>query len=223
MDCSIYDTILGLPLFRGLSRDDFEQIIGKVRFDFRTLQPDEPIAGEGTACNRFIFLLNGTAVSSMEAASGKIVFLEEICAPHLFEPYSLFGAHPEYCRTYRALSGCGILAIDKQYLYSELHRYNICRMNLLNMLSGRIQTMDRRLSNMHAMPLEERITDLLFRLSDIPSGRKEIRIKMNDLAGLTVATRLNVSKVLNRMESGGMIELKRGGFTVPALEKLTAQ
>jgi predicted transcriptional regulator len=43
---------------------------------------------------------------------------------------------------------------------------------------------------------------------------------MNDLAVLMDATRLNVSRELNALESEGLISLRRKEILVPALENL---
>ena len=45
---------------------------------------------------------------------------------------------------------------------------------------------------------------------------------MNDLAALMDATRLNVSRELNALESEGLISLRRKEIFIPSLEKLTS-
>lgn len=46
---------------------------------------------------------------------------------------------------------------------------------------------------------------------------------MEDLATLIDDTRINVSKVLNKFQEEGLIQLKRKEIHIPALEKLIEQ
>ena len=147
--------------------------------------------------------------------------MEQIDAPYLIEPYSMFGRVGSYQRTYTAVTPCSFLMVDKQYIYTELGKYNICRMNLLNILSGRVQQLNSHIWSLDGMSLRERIIRFIKGLSDIQSGQKQLAIKMNDLATLMDATRLNVSKELNNMEADGKISLRRKEILIPALEDLT--
>ena len=220
MDSPIYDTLLSLPLFRGLSKTDFEEILGKIRFDFSSESDGTAFISSGDACDRFIFLLNGRVRSCRKSADGRLSFYEDIDAPVLFEAHSMFGIQSAYVRDYTAIGNIGLLKIEKQYLYSELYRYSICRMNLLNMLCGRIQNMESHIWDLHGTTIRERLADMVRTLSETPSGRKEIHVRMEDLAEILGETRLNVSKVLNGMAAEGKAQLRRGGFIIPALETL---
>lgn len=220
MDYTIYDTLLGLPLFQGLSKAEFEEVLEKVRFEFRTIRKGQTFIKAGTPCGKFVFILNGSVISSRSTTNGMLTFSETIDSSFLIEPHSLFGIQPSYTRHYKANEDTSLLIIDKQYLYSELYKYEICRMNLMNILSGRIQNIENLIWNMHGMNLEERLGTLVSCLSDIPYGPKEISVKMEDLSQLFGETRLSISKMLNGMAGEGKITLKRGGFTILALENL---
>ncbi len=110
--------------------------------------------------------------------------------------------------------------VDKQYIYTELGKYNICRMNLLNILSGRAQQLDNYIWSIDGQTLRGRIIRFIQGLSDIQNGAKRLNIKMNDLATVMDATRLNVSRELNALEAEGLISLRRKEIYIPALENL---
>ena len=147
-------------------------------------------------------------------------FMEQIDAPFLIEPYSMFGRASSYQRTYTAVTPCSFLMVDKQYIYTELGKYNICRMNLLNILSGRVQQLDSHVWTLQEASLKNRIIRFIKGLSDTQTGVKKLSIKMNDLALLMDATRLNVSRELNALEAQGLITLRRKEIFIPALENL---
>jgi len=217
----MYDTLLSLPLFQGMSQVDFNSLLQKVRLDFVRYEEGSTIISAGERCKSFAFLINGSVESSRSGMDGNLIFMEQVDAPCLIEPYSMFGRAGSYQRTYTALTPCSFLMVDKQYIYTELGKYNICRMNLLNILSGRVQQLDSHMWTMKGMDLRGRITRFIKGLSDIQTGSKKLCVKMNDLATLMDATRLNVSRELNALEAEGLISLRRKEIFIPALEKLT--
>ncbi len=220
MELPMYDTLLSLPLFQGMSQTDFNSLLQKIRLDFIRYEDGDVIIEKGNRCGSLAFLINGTVESSRSGMDGNFTFSELIEAPFLIEPYSMFGRAGSYQRTYTAIGSCSFLMVDKQYIYTELGKYNICRMNLLNILSGRVQQLDSHIWSLDGMSLRERIIRFIKGLSDIQSGQKRLAIKMNDLAMLMDATRLNVSRELNALEKDGLISLRRKEIFIPALENL---
>ena len=216
----MYDTLLSLPLFQGMSQTDFNSLLQKIRLDFIRYEDGDVIIEKGNRCGSLAFLIDGTLESSRSGMDGNFTFSELIEAPFLIEPYSMFGRAGSYQRTYTAIGSCSFLMVDKQYIYTELGKYNICRMNLLNILSGRVQQLDSHIWSLDGMSLRERIIRFIKGLSDIQSGQKRLAIKMNDLATLMDATRLNVSRELNALEKDGIISLRRKEIFIPALENL---
>lgn len=216
MELPIYDTLLSLPLFQGMSRTDFNSLLQKIRLDFVKFEDREIILSQGERCRSFVFLLSGTVESSRKGHNGAYTFTERIDAPCLIEPYSMFGLNGQYRRDYTAIGQCSMLMVDKQYVYTELGKYNICRMNLLNILSGRVQQLDGYIWSLDGMNLRERILRFIAGLSDYPYGEKRLQIKMNDLAVLMDTTRLNVSRELNAMQDDGLVVLKRSEILIPA-------
>lgn len=220
MELPMYDTLLSLPLFQGMSQTDFNSLLQKIRLDFVRYAQGDVIIGKGDHCRSLAFLINGTVESSRSGMDGRFTFMESIDSPSLIEPYSMFGRAGLYQRTYTAASACSFLMVDKQYIYTELGKYNICRMNLLNILSGRAQQLDNYIWSIDRQTLRGRIIRFIQGLSDIQNGAKRLNIKMNDLATVMDATRLNVSHELNALEAEGLISLRRKEIYIPALENL---
>lgn len=216
----MYDTLLSLPLFQGMSQADFNSLLQKVRLDFVRFEEGSTIISAGERCKSFAFLISGTVESSREGMDGKLLYMEQIEAPFLIESYSMFGRAGSYQRTYTAVTPCSFLMVDKQYIYTELGKYNICRMNLLNILSGRVQQLDSHVWTLEESSLHGRIIRFIKGLSDTQTGTKKLSIKMNDLALMMDATRLNVSRELNALEAKGLISLRRKEIFIPALENL---
>ena len=70
--------------------------------------------------------------------------------------------------------------------------------------------------------LEHRIARFFTSHCIHPAGPKLVQIKMEKLANEMNDSRLNISRVLNHMQTQGLIELKRGRVIIPMLEKMAA-
>lgn len=216
----MYDTLLQLPIFQGLSMTDFHALLMKIKLNFQKISAGRSFIHAGNKCSDFVFLINGSIISSRRSNGADFVYKEVISAPYLIEPYSMFGASATYKHDYTALSDVGLLLIDKQYIYTELQKYSICKMNILNMLSGRVQALDRFIWSRNELSLRERIVRFIKGISETYSGEKYLQIRMNTLASLMDATRLKVSIELNAMAEQGLIVLRRKEIYIPSMERL---
>lgn len=222
MEITMYDTLLQLPLFQGLCKNDFTNIIGKVKLHFRKYEANQTIVEQGDSCTKLIFLLNGEITSHSTDEQHSYSLQETFGSPFVIEPYSLFGMQPRYTATYKASTDSNLVTIDKTFVLSELNNYEIFRINYLNILSNRGQIAYDKLWNSHIGGTKDKITNFLLLRSMKPEGEKRLKIKMDDLAHLIDDTRINVSKVLNDLQEKGLVELSRKEIFIPALEKLVA-
>ena len=145
MEHSMYDNLLQLPLFQGLCKDDFTTIIEKVKFHFLNYKENDIIRNQGDTCNQLVFLLSGEITQKVANEEEGYTLSETLHAPHIIEPYSLFGMDTRYTATYLAKTDATLLTIDKAYVYTELNNYEIFRLNYLNILSNRIQVSHKKL------------------------------------------------------------------------------
>ena len=221
MEHSMYDTLLQLPLFQGLCKDDFTTIIEKVKFHFLNYKENDIIRNQGDTCNQLVFLLSGEITQKVANEEEGYTLSETLHAPHIIEPYSLFGMDTRYTATYLAKTDATLLTIDKAYVYTELNNYEIFRLNYLNILSNRIQVSHKKLWSNHMSSLNEKFVYFLLDRCLKPQGDKVLNITMEDLARIVNETRINVSRMLNDMHQQGLIQLKRKEIYIPALEKLT--
>jgi len=216
----MYDTLLQLPLFQGLAKNDFTSILDKVKIHFLKRKAGDTVALGGEDCRELVFLLNGSLVSKTSDRDELYTFYEAINAPFLIEPYSLFGWSTKYVSTYTALTACNLVTIEKAYLLSELNNYEIIRLNYLNVLSNRAQNLHDRLWTNLPESLHDRIVEFILLHSYVPGGEKRLKIKMDDLAKLLSSTRIRVSKALNEMQDKHWLTLHRGEIRIPDISLL---
>lgn len=220
MQITMYDTLLQLPLFQGLCQNDFTNIVGKVKLHFSKYKEGERIIKKGTECKELVFLLKGEIMSEATDEEGLFTFCEFYNSPFVIEPYSLFGMHTHYTSSYVAQTNIDVVSIEKTYILSELNKYEIFRLNYLNIISNRAQILYDRLWHIPSQNIEAKITNFILSHAEKPSGRKIIKIKMDDFAQLLDDTRLNVSKALNEMQEKGLLVLHRKEIEIPEIGKL---
>lgn len=217
---NIYDRILELPLFQGMSKNDLEDIVGQRRFGFHKIAMGKEVAKEGDPCLSLQFLLNGIMTVITSADDHGYTLMEEIYAPNILQPEHLFGLSQRFSRTFITKSACGILSIEKAEVVKLSKDSEIFRINLLNILSTQSQKQQRYPWQSQSSQLDKRIARFVERHCIRPAGRKKLKIKMERLAHELNDSRLNISKALNMMESQGLVVLHRGSIDIPAFERL---
>lgn len=217
----IYDNLLALPLFLGMSRNDLQQAAGQTRFDFRKMEEGEVIVSDGDPCTHLYFLLDGEVMVKTTSSGHTYHIEEDIHAPEIFQPERIFGLHQHFTHTYIAKHPCSLLCIAKREVLKLADNFDIFRINLLNLISTQSQKLCERSLRTPAPTLEERIIRFFEANCVRPTGEKTFHIKMNDIAAEMNDSRLDVSRALNRLKNQGLILLHRCRIDIPTLEKLT--
>lgn len=219
----MYENLLRLPYFQGMSKNDLTTILDKVKLEFSRHENNETIVSQNEKCEKFIIVINGRieAETTPEDLSYKLI--EEHTAPFAIEPYSLFGTTTRYNSSYKAKEKCDTLTIDKRYFFTEFTKHNIFTINLLNLISRRAQFLNEQIWQETPHEIESSITRFIAIHSQTHIGAKTLIIKMERLATLLNETRINVSRALNNLWQKGLIELSRKEIHIPQFEKLLAE
>lgn len=217
----MYENLLSLPYFQGMSKDDITAILDNVVFEFIKYNDGECICQHGDKCEKILILTQGTLQITAEAPDRSYRIIESVPAPYAIEPESMFGYSTDYTREYAANGPCTILSIDKKFLFSEFTKHNIFTINFLNIISHKIQKQRNIIWNQTPGSIAGRIVKFISLRCEQQQGRKILSIKMERLASILCETRLNISKTLNEMQNAGLLELHRKEIIVPSLKKLT--
>ena len=138
-------------------------------------------------------------------------------APYLIEPQSLFGLHTSYTSAYLASEEVHTICINKSDVWGELFKYDIFRLNFLNIISHRAKQQERRLWNPPVGDAPRRILHFIGLHAERTSTRKVVKIKMETLAGLLNESRLVISKALGELRQEGVVETHRGEIILPGV------
>ena len=220
MEHTMFDMLMRLPLFQGMSRSELFEVIEQAIFNFRKVSDDKVVVEQGEQCQKLIFLMSGELVGETRISEAHLAFSETFTPYSVIEPHSLFGKNPTYKATYKARGEVSLLSIDKRYVHTLLSSYEVFRINYLNILGSRIENQYARLWNIGQQELEGKMARFIYNLCTTPQGPKVLNTKMEDLARLLDETRLNVSHILNKWQTEGLITMRRKEFVVHDIARL---
>lgn len=216
----MYENLLKLPYFQGMSKDELTAILDKVKFDFSRHTNGEPLLSYNQNCENFVILIQGKVESRRHITDGDYALHETLEAPYAIEPGSLFGMNNCYRHSYYSNGDSGLLSINKSYLYSEFSKHNIFGINLLNLISHHEQQLDTLIWRNIPQSIEGRIVRFIALRSQTLTGAKKLIIKMEELAKQLSEARINISRALNNMQQQELLTLSRKEIYIPSFEKL---
>ena len=196
---TMFDTLLQLPLFQGLCHEDFTSILDKVKLHFIKHKVGETIIESGSPCKQLCFLLKGEVSIVTNSKENIYTVIEQMEAPYLLEPQSLFGMNTHYTSAY------------------------VAHTDYMNIVSNRAQNLYSRLWEEPTQDLTEKIIRFFLLHCEKIQGEKIFKMKMDDLARYLDDTRLNTSKALNELQDKGLLELRRKEILIPDAQKLVSE
>lgn len=216
----LYDKLLQFALFQGMSQNDLENVVTRIKLGFHTVEKNKKIAKEGMICNQIIFLISGKLSVDTYADDKSYHVVEDVLAPTILQQECLWGLSQRYTSTYTTMTECNLITIDKEEIRKLVSDFDVFRINILNILATQVQKLKRYPWKKTHDTLQERIIQFLEWHTVYPAGHKTIHILMRQLAHEVNDSRLDVSVALNHMQQQGLIILKRGSIDIPYFEKL---
>ena len=216
----LYDKLIELPLFIGISTDELSDIVGQTKFGFHKLAVDRPLVSTDDKCIQLFFLMSGTLRVVSYADNYRYRIEEELSAPAVIQPEHLFGLQQRYTKDFIAHTDCSLLSLDKAEVLRLLDSYLIFRLNLLNSISMQAQRMSHIPWRQQPSEIRQQFVNFLRLRCLTQAGCKVLRIRMEELAKELHQSRLNVSRMLNALQNEGLLTMSRGIIIVPQLETL---
>ena len=142
---TMYDKMLMLPIFQGISVDELTGILEQVHFEFKKINPKEIIIKQGEEVKEIQLLISGSVVMQTRTPNRKMLIQQHLRAPMTLPIYHTFGIDTCSNYTISALTEVGIMKLSKQEFLAIVQKYPVLLLNVLNILSLRAQRMDSTL------------------------------------------------------------------------------
>lgn len=201
----MFDILMALPLFRGVSRERMAQTVGMAKFHFLKYQQGEVITSAGDPCSHIKFIISGSIRVTIENSDHRFKVSQTLEAPDVLAPDFLFGKNTNYPCTVEAIDSVSILQITKQDYIKILNSDQIFMFNFLNTLSVNAQKAVHGVLALTTGSMEERIAFWIIALTQ-PTGKDIVlACRQRDLYSFFGVQRSSFFATLDHMKDNGLI------------------
>lgn len=202
---SMFEILMGLPLFRGVTHERMSQIVGSAKFHFLKYPAGEEIAHTGEQCTHLKFILSGSARLRIDSADGRFRVGQTLTAPAVVSPDFLFGSDTTYHGTATALDTVSVLQVSKSDYLNILTADQVFLLNYLNDLSANAQRGVNGVLALAGGSIEERIAYWIICLTQPGTTDITLTCKQRDLYSVFGVQRSSFMAALDGMRERGLI------------------
>ena len=202
---SMFELLMNLPLFRGVSRSRIAEVVGSAKFHFLKYPKGETVVRAGEECTHLAFVISGSVRSEISNSSKRFSVSQTLKAPSAIAPDFLFGRTTRYPGTVVALTDCSILKISKVDYIRILNADQVFMFNFLNTLSVNAQKALDGILALTSGGLDERIASWIIALTQPGSEDIELTCKTRDLCNLFSVQRNVFDAACHEMEQRNLI------------------
>ncbi len=203
---SMFELLMNLPLFRGVSRSRIAEVVGSAKFHFLKYPKGETVVRAGEECTHLAFVISGSVRSEISNSSKRFSVSQTLKAPSAIAPDFLFGRTTRYPGTVVALTDCSILKISKVDYIRILNADQVFMFNFLNTLSVNAQKALDGILALTSGGLDERIAFWIIALTQPGSEDIELTCKTRDLCNLFSVQRNVFDAACHEMEQRNLIK-----------------
>ncbi len=186
----MYETLLGLPLFAGVSRQKISEVAGKNKLHFLKYAPDEQIITAGELCTHIKSIIAGSVRVTIESDDNRFRVSQTLSAP----------------ASVKAIDTVGILQIDKNDFLNIINSDPIFLFNYLNILSMNAQLSVEGVLALTSGSLEKRIAYWIVALTQSNGQDIVLQCRQRDMYTVFGVPRQSLICALDNMKSSGIID-----------------
>ena len=220
MEQTMYDTILGLPLFQGLSHSDLTRILESTRLQFETVAEGDVLLQQGQQCTGLTFIISGTINARTASADNRWSVDEELSGQMVLGMDVLYGSTRTHRQTVTTLTPTRVLYLNKRTVAAFISYFEVFRLNVLNLLTTSAVRRDQLNWLPPATTLEGLIIDFMRRHLTRPAGHKRFNISQRVLGSYLREDYRYVARALQNLKDKHLLTTERRLIDIPAFELL---
>ena len=203
---SMYQQMMQLPLFQGVSTEKITALVEKLPFHFLKFRNGEQIFAAGDPCTHIKFIVSGQVRLEMPCNELRVSLLQTLSTPHVLAAEYLFGRETVYPYTAIAQGGCGILQLRKSDYIKMVGSDKVFLFNILNYLSSGSQHSISASLSIRDGSVAERLA--MFVDSLVVNGATDVmlKFKQKDLCTLLGTQRTTLVATLDKLAEQEIIE-----------------
>lgn len=211
---SMYENIMTLPLFRGVSYAKISEIIETSRLHFLKFSKGEVIAQAGEMCTHVRFIINGSVRLTI-ACKDQISVEQTLKSPDVISPSYLFGMDNTYPGTAVAYDDdTAILQITKSDYLKILDKDEVFMFNYLNLLAKGAQANMSGLQALIGESAEHRIAYWILSFTQDDATDIKVNFSPEQLPDIFGIDGEEALQALEKMTKKGLIYFSPDGIVV---------
>lgn len=204
---SMYDTVLWLPLFKGISKTQLSDFVAKTPLHFTTHNTGDLVVDFNEECNSVKALVSGSLRVTHRLMNGAAEVSYTLAAPAMICLHNLFGIETISPLRATSIGSAGIMEFEKSRLLDLLRSNSICLINTLNYLSWRAQRNQLTLQSVSTSDSASRLAFMILSVTENKSS--EILLSSVDRSVYSLLCTSDADRfALERMEQQGVIKIK---------------
>ena len=203
---SMYENLMGLPLFNGVSYNRISELVVNTKLAFMKYLPGETIVQAGAPCTNLMFVIGGRVRLTIRNNSDRFSLGQTLEAPTVVSPDFLFGRNTLFPATVSAIDTVSIMQIEKNDFISIIRSDEVCLYNYLNFISTNAQKAVDGVLALTTGSLEERIAFWIIALSQRDAKEIVLSCRQRDLYTLFGVQRSSFMSTLDSMKERGLID-----------------
>lgn len=214
MTTSMFELLMDLPLFKGVSINTISQVVGEAKFHFLKYPSAEVIIREREACTHLTFVISGSVRLTTVNANGRFAVGQTLKAPAVISPDFLYGKVTSYPCTVTAIDNVSILKISKSDYARILTTDPVFLFNYLNMLSVNAQKSVEGILSLTTGEIDERVAFWIIALTQPGSTDIKLTCRTRDLCSLFGVPRGTFNAGLESMKERGLLEYNNNELVI---------
>lgn len=211
---SMYEVIMDLPLFKGISPDQVSSFIEKTHLDFRKFETGEPLCEQGAECTSLLFLIKGHARCVFSIPGLGLEVSSTMGPGSLIGGDTIFGWDTRYRCAVSAIDRVETMSVRKDQYVALLGTNDIYLINYANFLSLRSQRSMDSIMTWGNDGLLDILSLLVTTLTPAKADDISIKADVPVLARLAGLTPEEVGERLLEMTREGVADYSNGLLTL---------
>lgn len=207
---SMYEQILQLPIFQGISGQDLTRILEKTPFHFQRFRPGETIYECGDTSSRVVFVLSGAVRLITGTFGNRVSISQDFEAPHTMPFYYMFGAETKERSSLHALEPAGVMMLDKANFLNVLQQNQILLMNVLNILCTHAQKQHKAMDFSGENDAVLRLSSWMLAFTDRVAQNIYIEAKVTDWCNMLQLDQAAYWRCVAQLEGQKCVEVMNG-------------
>ncbi|MCG8693042.1 MAG: Crp/Fnr family transcriptional regulator [Minwuiales bacterium] len=217
------ESLRGINLFADLADSDLDAIAMRCRW--RRFQPDQHIIGHLDDTQDVFFVVTGQVQAKIFSMSGKEVTFRDIRAGEMFGEFSAIDGEPRSSNVVATAESL-IAFMPAQVFWDVLMEYPKVAAVTLKKLTAQIRMLSERVFEFSTLAVKNRIHAELLRLARDGMQSDNTAVispapTHADLASRVSTHREAVTRELNHLSRGGLIERRSGKLVIHDVERLS--